>query len=316
MACERNPSLVTRAARRLGITAIASKSAFLSGFSPKALFSRLGKFRRNRRLSAKTATRNGSGASVNSKVQKEPVNPLPPLVSKNRNQGESKSKDTHRAREVAVSNAAVIGPGLVNGSGGEQVSLFIARSQPTHLVVLNQNGNNGRQVVTPRHISISGLFTEEELDTLTVELIFNQAATARQLREIASGTSRGVDFKDPRAVEHIRSDKKNYDFLIGAVRDAKYGRGLDRRGVGYIDTSSLADEALVDLHEFSRFETDRLARQIDHLAQSLSHIKGPTADYIIGKHRVEARFYNHLASQLEPLITTEMQDDYWGWDKE
>ncbi|MFN8459283.1 MAG: hypothetical protein U0401_32300 [Anaerolineae bacterium] len=221
----------------------------------------------------------------------------------------------HHLKEAAGSNSVTTESGLISGSGGDQASLFDTQAQPTHLAVLNQNSSNGRHAITPRQISLSGLFTNEELNTLTVELLFNQAATARQLRELASGTSRSPDFKDPRAADHLRSDKKNYDFLIGALREAKYGRGLDRYGVGYIDTSSLSDEELVDLHEFARFEVDRLSRHIDQLAQNLSHIKGPTADYIIGKHQVEARFYHCLASQLEPLITPEMQDDYWGWDQ-
>lgn len=315
MSCERNPSLVSRAARRLGITAAASKNAFLSGgFSPKTLFSQLSGFTKNRRLSVKSISRNEGGAAAKSKVQKEPVKPLPPLGSKIGGQAEPKPENMHRLKEATGSNGVTAGPGLISSSG-DQASLFDTQAQPAHLAVLNQNSSSGRQVITPRHISLSGLFTDEELSTLTVELLFNQAATARQLRELSSGTSRGPDFKDPRATDHLRSDKKNYDFLIGALREAKYGRGIDRRGVGYIDTSSLSAEELVDLHEFSRFEVDRLSRHIDHLAQSLSHLKGPTADYIIGKHRVEARFYHHLASQLEPLITPEMQDDYWGWDQ-
>jgi len=305
----------------MGITASASKSAFLSAsFSSRTLFSRLGGFRRNRRRSAPPAGGNEVGAAAKNQLQREPVNPLSSPKNKNGNQAEPtkpKPEESPRAKEGVDTNvpATARPTPVISQNGSGQASIFVTSDQPARLGVLNQPSSGIRQVITPRHISISGLFTDEELNTLHVELLFNQAATARQLRELSSGASRGFDFKEPRAADHLRSDKKNYDFLIGTLRTAKYGRGIDNRGVGYIDTSSLSNEDLVDLYEFSRFETDRLARQTDHLAQDLSHVKGPTADYIIGKHRVEARFYHHLASQLEPLITTEMQDDYWGWGK-
>ena len=84
--------------------------------------------------------------------------------------------------------------------------------------------------------------------------------------------------------------------------------------MGLIDTSPLSGDELVDLYEFSRFEADRVERNIDHLSRGLSHLKGPTAGYLIGKHRVKQRFYNHLAASLEPMVTDEMRDDYMQWD--
>ena len=66
----------------------------------------------------------------------------------------------------------------------------------------------------------------------------------------------------------------------------------------------------MDLWEFSRFEADRALRNIDHLQSGLSHLKGPTADYLAERHRLEARFYTFLAGQLEPLVTPEMQEKY------
>jgi hypothetical protein len=195
-----------------------------------------------------------------------------------------------------------------NRDGSTQASIFESRER--RLVALNSNeaGRTGRQV------NLSGLFTEKELDVLSGELRLDQAATLRHVRALASESSRGVNYDDPRVLEHARSDSKNYQFLIKALRDARYGRDLDRGGVGLIDTSSLSDDELVDLYEFSRFEADRVERNIDHLNQGLSHLKGPTAGYLTSKHRIKQRFYNHLAGSLEPMITAEMQDEYMQWD--
>jgi hypothetical protein len=118
------------------------------------------------------------------------------------------------------------------------------------------------------------------------------------MRELNSGQSRGIGHSDPRPMDWAQSDQRQYQFLVEQLRRA-------RRGNGYIDTSSLKKNDLVELWEFARFEADRAYRNIDHLTSGLSHLKGPTADYLAGGHKLEARFYSFLADQLEHIIPEE-----------
>jgi hypothetical protein len=149
-----------------------------------------------------------------------------------------------------------------------------------------------------RQIFISRDFTPEELNKLAVQLLLGEAATARHMRELNSGQSRGIGHSDPRPMDWAQSDQRQYQFLVEQLRRA-------RRGNGYIDTSSLKKNDLVELWEFARFEADRAHRNIDHLTSGLSHLKGPTADYLAGGHKLEARFYSFLADQLEHIIPEE-----------
>ena len=148
---------------------------------------------------------------------------------------------------------------------------------------------------TQRQIYISRDFTPEELDKLAVQLHLGAAATARHVRELNSGQSRGIGHSDPRPMDWARSDQRHYRFLTEQLRQV-------RRGKGYIDTSSLKKNELVGLWEFTRFEADRAHRNIDHLVSGLSHLKGPTADYLAAGHKLEARFYSFMADQLETII--------------
>jgi hypothetical protein len=151
---------------------------------------------------------------------------------------------------------------------------------------------------TQRQIYISRDFAPEELDKLAVHLLLSEAATARHLRELKSGQSRGIGHSDPRPLDWAQSDQRQYRFLVEQLRRA-------RRGNGYIDTASLKKNDVVELWEFARFEADRAHRNIDHLAAGLSHLKGPTAAYLAGGHQLEARFYSFLADQLEHIIPEE-----------
>jgi hypothetical protein len=160
-----------------------------------------------------------------------------------------------------------------------------------------------KSLPTQRQIKMTNEFSAKELQTLTVQLRLGEAAAARHIQTLNSKTSRGIGHSDPRPLDWVRSDQKNFQFLGQQLRQA-------RRGNGYLDTSGLKDEALMDLWEFARFEADRALRNIDHLQAGLSHIKGQTADYLTGRHRLEARFYAFLAGQLEPLITPKMQEAY------
>ena len=158
---------------------------------------------------------------------------------------------------------------------------------------------------TQRQIYLSRDFTPEELDRLAVQLHLGAAATARHLRELNSGPSRGIGHSDPRPLDWAQSDQRQYRFLTEQLRRA-------RRGNGYIDTSSLKKNDLVGLWEFARFEADRAHRNIDHLTAGLSHLKGPTAVYLAGGHKLEARFYSFLAGQLEHIIPEEaLAEENW-----
>jgi hypothetical protein len=155
-----------------------------------------------------------------------------------------------------------------------------------------------------RQVKLANDFTPEELQTISVQLRLGAAAASRQVRELSGGASRGIGHSDPRPLDWAKLDQRNFQFLAGQVARA-------RRGGGYIDTSSLKKEALFDLWEFSKFEADRAHRNIDHLFSGGSHLRGPTAEYLAERHKLDARFYTFLAHQIEPMITPEMVEAYY-----
>lgn len=167
-------------------------------------------------------------------------------------------------------------------------------SVPAGEMVANQAGS----LPDRRQIRLSRDFTPEELDRLAVQINLGAAATARHIHELDSGRSRGIGHSDPRPLDWAQLDRQQYQFLADQLRRA-------RRGDGYIDTTSLKKKELVELWEFARFEADRAHRNIDHLTSGLSHLKGPTADYLAGGHKLEARFYSFLADQLETIVPAE-----------
>ncbi len=180
-----------------------------------------------------------------------------------------------------------------------QVSFFErARAdgnEPAREMAAHQTGS----LPNRRQISLTRGFTPDELDKLAVQLYLGAAATRRHVHELSSRHSRDIGHGDPRPLDWAQLDQRQYQFLTDQLRRA-------RRGNGYIDTSSLQKKELVQLWEFARFEGDRAHRNIDHLTTGLSHLKGPTADYLAGGHKLEARFYNFLADQLETIIPKDM----------
>lgn len=158
---------------------------------------------------------------------------------------------------------------------------------------------DAKPLPTQRQIKISNDFTPEELRTISIQLGFGAAAVSRHICELKSESSRGVGHSDPRPLDWAQLDQKNFQFLANQVAKA-------RGGEGYIDTSSLKSDELFDLWEFSKFEADRAQRNIDHLFSGGSHLKGPTAEYLADRHKLEARFYTFMAGQLEPMITPDM----------
>lgn len=160
---------------------------------------------------------------------------------------------------------------------------------------------------TQRQIKLTNDFSVEELQIMSVQLRLGAAAVSRQIRELNGGASRGIGHSDPRPLDWARSDRKNYEFLVNQLDEA-------RRGRGYLDTKALNKAELVDLWGFARFEADRAMRNIDHLQSGLSHLKGPTAAYLTERHRLEARFYSFVAGQVEPMIPPEKIEAAKAWE--
>ena len=160
---------------------------------------------------------------------------------------------------------------------------------------------------TQRQVKLPPAFSDEELQSLSVQLRLGEAAAARRLRELNSGVERGIGWSDPRPDDWARADQKNYHFLVSALDGA-------RRGEGYLDTTGLKSDEMADLWEFARFEADRALRNIDHLNAGLSHLKGPTADYLVSRHKLEARFFTCLAAQLETVIPRQEIEAIKAWD--
>lgn len=160
---------------------------------------------------------------------------------------------------------------------------------------------------TRRQIKLTQDFSGEELQTMSIQLRFGAAAVSRYIRELNSGATRGIGHSDPRPLDWARSDRKNYEFLVNQLNEA-------RRGRGYLDTTALSKAELVDLWEFARFEADRAMRNIDHLQFGLSHLKGPTAEYLTERHRLEARFYSYMAGQVEMMIPRDKIEAAKAWE--
>ena len=142
---------------------------------------------------------------------------------------------------------------------------------------------------------------------MSVQLRLGAAAVSRQIRELNGGVSRGIGHSDPRPLDWARSDRKNYKFLVSQLDEA-------RRDRGYLDTRALNKAELVDLCDFARYEADRALRNIDQLQFGLSHLKGPTTEYLVDRHRLEARFYSFLAGQLETMIPSEKIEAAKVWE--
>jgi hypothetical protein len=182
-----------------------------------------------------------------------------------------------------------------NESRNGQVSFF-----DNNQIVANPERHRPKALVRPselptqRQIMLTNDFSPEELQTMSVQLRLGAAAVSRQIRELSDGASRGIGHSDPRPLDWARSDRKNYDFLVNQLDEAQRGRG-------YLDTGTLNKAALADLWDFARFEADRAMRNIDHLQSGWSHLKGPTAEYLTERHRLEARFYTFMARQMEAM---------------
>lgn len=165
--------------------------------------------------------------------------------------------------------------------------------------------SDSKPLPTQWQVNVLGAFTPDELQAISIQFRFGAAAATRHVQMLGTGTSRGITHSDPRPLDWTRSDLEQYQFLINQLTGA-------RRGRGYLDLSSLSKRQLVELWEFARFEQERANRNIDHLSTPLGPIQGPSAEYLIGKHKLEARFFNHLAAHLETLVPAEELDTAIG----
>lgn len=160
-----------------------------------------------------------------------------------------------------------------------------------------------RSLPSQGQINLTGQFSGEELQRLSLHLRLGAAALARHIRELNSRTPRGLGQRDPRPLDWAQLDQEQYRFLIDQMAEA-------RRGRGYLDTGGLNTDQRMELWRFAGFEADRALRNIDYLAtpgNSVRPIGGretdsPTADYLSAGHKLDARFYTYLANQLETSV--------------
>ena len=149
-----------------------------------------------------------------------------------------------------------------------------------------------RTAPTQRQIKVKGAFSDKQLERLYIQISLGEAGTRRHVQMTGRGYKRGRLHQDPRPLDWARLDLAQYEFLTEQLRAA-------RRSEGYIDTGGLSKTELSDLWQFLNFETDRAHRQIDHLNIPGWPVGPPASNYLIGKHKLEARFYSYLASQIE-----------------
>ena len=86
-----------------------------------------------------------------------------------------------------------------------------------------------------------------------------------------------------------------------------------RQNQGVIETGSLKPRQLTELWAFCRFEGERALRNLDRFTTPGDSISGPTAAYLADNQRLLARFYHHLAGQVEPLLSGEAKEAVLAW---
>jgi hypothetical protein len=164
--------------------------------------------------------------------------------------------------------------------------------------------NTASALPTQRRVRLGQQFKPQELDKLSVQLRLGLAAATRHVRSLDSGNSRDIGHGDPRPSDWARLDVRQFEILTKQLAKA-------RREDGIMDMSSLKRGELVELWEFSRFEADRALRNIDNLQTPGNGIGGASADYLVQNHKLEARFFTHLANQIEAIFPTEnIQAEY------
>jgi hypothetical protein len=193
-----------------------------------------------------------------------------------------------------------------NGQVAQKLFFELARQQKTAVPgQKKEDKKEGKPLPTQRHIHVVKDFTPAELQTISIQLRLGTADISRRLREAGFGISRGIGHGDPRPLDWVESDRKNFQFLVAQLTEARRGRGT-------LDLSALNKSGVVDLWEFCRFEADRANRNIDHLGVPGGSIGGPTAAYLMGNHKLEARFFSHVAAHIEKMVPAEELDEDIG----
>lgn len=191
---------------------------------------------------------------------------------------------------------------LPGQNGKSAQSLFF---EPTQKSAAPAAEAKKKTLPTQWQVNVTSTFSEDELLSISTQLRFGAAAATRHARMLNTRTSRGITHSDPRPLDWTRLDLEQYQFLINQLTEA-------RRGRGHLDLSSLSKRQLIELWGFSRFEQERAQRNIDHLNTPLGPLQGPTAEYLSGKQKLEARFFNHVATHIETLVPAEELDSAIG----
>lgn len=258
MSCEQNPGRAAAAAAKSGIAKSSSRSGFIAGSTTAV----------GPALPQKKERRSKPSQRDRRRLKNEPV-------------GKKSGRRLRPRSKVEIRRRKGIQPSFFDLAGPATAGDPVDRSEKEKLP-------------TQRDIQLGPAFSPDELQTISLQLRFGAAAASRQLRELGSGRTRGVGHGDPRPLDWTELDRKQFQFLVDKLAEA-------RRGSGCLDTSSLSKPELIELWEFCRFEADRASRNIDHLGVPGGPIGGPAAEYLIGNHKLEARFFNHVAGQIEAM---------------
>lgn len=201
-------------------------------------------------------------------------------------------------RRNAERAAQQIGPktGISRTTGrsadAAQASFFALAGQGNE-----QAGQTANEMPKAGHILLSDRFSPDELDQMSIQFRLGAAAARRQIAELGDKATGRTASRDPRPLDWARLDRRQYEFLAAGLKAG--------RKEGRLDISSLKEADRLELWAFARFEADRAHRNIDHLTAGLSHLRGETAVYLVDRHRLAARFYSHLAGQLEAMLPPE-----------
>lgn len=166
---------------------------------------------------------------------------------------------------------------------------------------LGQNEPSPKRFAPGPAITLADEFSQTELGQIRVELRLGAAAVERHLRERRAGLPHSVDQRDPRPPDWARLDRRHYRWLAEQVRQ------------GVVEAGSLKPKQLTELWAFCRFEGERALRNLDRFTTPGDSISGPTAAYLADNQRLLARFYQHLAGQIEPFIPPETAERYFGF---
>jgi hypothetical protein len=287
VSCETTPiAVATRVAPKNGISRAGSKNGFTAGSTPQVSFF--------------TPAGDGqSGSSKTTLTMKRKASKKTPARTRRAKARKRMPRRGDRRKTAKSGQSRVKGESTAQGASVETPGAKQA-TKPRDIVASPATGTAPSQ----RRAILGQAFSPDELRKLSVQLRFGLAAATRHVRALSSGTARDIGHGDPRPADWARLDVKQFEFLTNQLAKA-------RRGEGVLDLSSLKRGELVDLWEFLRFEADRALRNIDHLQTPGGPIRGASADYLSQNHKLEARFYTHLANQIEAIFPAEnIQAEY------